>query len=778
MIANAGVCLSSRNKAVLKNKKERRERLLKKFKEIKPATRKELEQLYLTTIPYEIRKDIKNYKWQNALDALDDLLEHEQDLSPHARQMVDLVRLRCLMHLADAGKQDYWEVIQALRRHLYLYPHSPYKPWIYLSLGKCYRKEGFYPEALAYDKMVVEEFKNSPQAPKAMIEAARVLRTQHKYQKALYWLKRLIRQYPDTKSADLARLVLAQLALESNDIKRAKVLVEQIKKTDPNIYIDLPKLLLVEGEILAKQGKYKEARKRWLHYLNLQTSSSTQAKVWFFIAESLKREHFYLKARKYYVLIKQEYPDSKYALFSKFRLAQLQEIEQQSLSKYVNNIKPWEPAADTILVLKTIINQYPNSKIAQEAEITLMRYDLMLKDAFDILKQAKNFIKLYPNSRFADNVTKYVKIACNKLLNQHLDIETIKKIVIFGRDFVGLYPKSPFTTDIKNLTSNLWIKWIRYCLNKKEYLKAFKQESIYLNTFLPDNYVNTIKNLTRKTIAYINEEFISKDKPINLLNFYYIYLNTIKQINAKEENFYIAISWKKLGCLDAALRYFYMAYKANIQNKNLKNRLFISWIYTALMTNDFNSVAAILTLYRLNNKNWFDNPKIILAYAKLMQYNKNWQNIIDRCLPNLPSVRDISIKKELVYVCEKALLETKNFNKFNQIFKDYKTFLNNKIKTNLLKQVAQKELSLGLIDQAINHLKKAINIEPNDLALIWLYTIALNKAGKFKLALKEAKLLATSKDSFWASVGSALVSNISFWQGPAGSLKTKTYAFK
>ncbi len=778
MILASSICFASRNRVLVKAKKERLERQIKKEKQLSPATKKELEQLYIDTIPYEIKQYIKNYKWQDALDALDDLLEHEQDLSPHARQMIDLVRLRCLMHLADEGKQDYWEVINALRRHLYLYPHSPYKPWIYLSLGRAYRKEGFYPEALAYDKMVIDEFKNSPEAPKAMIEAARVLRIEHKYKDTLYWLNRVIRQYPDTKSANLARLVLAELALESKDIKKAKALIEAIKKTDPNIYIKLPKLLLVEGEILAAQNRYKEARQRWLHYLNLQTSSDTQAKVWFFIAESLRKEHFYLRARKYYVLIKQEYPDTKYALFSKFRLAQLQEIEQKNLSKYVSNIKPWEPLSDTIVVLRSIIKQYPTSKIAQEAEITLMRYDLMLKDPFDILKQAENFTKLYPDSKFSDNVTKYVKIACNKLLSQKLNISTIKKIVNFGRNFVGLYPNAPFMQDIKDLTSNLWIKWMKYLISSKEYIKAFKQQSIYFNTFLPDKYENIVKDLTKKTIFSINEKFLSDNKPLKLLNFYYTYLDTIKFINANEENFYIAISWKRLRCLDAALRYFYQAYKNNIQDNNLKNRLFISWIDTASKAKDFYTLTAVLTLFKLNNKNWFDYPKVILGYANLMFHDKQWDNIINNCLPKLENIKDINIKKKLLVICEKALIATKKLNKFNKLFNKNINILSNNLKIELLKQAAQKELKIGLIKNTINHLKLAINIRPNDPSIIWLYTLALEKEGNLDLALKEANLLATSKDSFWANVGSALVSNISFWQGPAGSLKSKTYNIK
>ena len=778
MLLAANVCLASRNKLVIKAKKEEKERQAKHVKQLKPATKKELEQLYVSTIPYEIRQDIKDYKWQSALDALDDLLEHEQDLSPHARQMIDLVRLRCLMHLAKEGKQDYWEVIEALRRHLYLYPHSPYKPWIYLSLGKAYRHEGFYPEALAYDEMVVDEFKDSPEAPKAMIEAARVLRTEQKYDKALYWLHRVIRQYPDTKSADLARLVLAEIALEAKDIKKAKKLVEAIKKTHPNIYVTLPRLLLVEGEILAAEGRYKEARKKWLHYLNLQTSSSTQAKVWFFIAESLRKEHLYLRARKYYVLIKQEYPDSKYALFSKFRLAQLQEIEQENLSKYVSNVKPWEPPSDTIVVLKTIISQYPHSKIAQEAEITLMRYDLMLKDPIDILKQAKNFIELYPKSKFSDNVTKYVKIACNKILAQKLDIETIQKLVYFGRDFVGLYPKAPFVNDIKNLTSNLWIKWMKYLISNKQYVDAFNQQSIYLHTFLPDKYEKIVKKLTRQTIADINEKFLSSKNYLKLLNFYYTYLDTIKLINAKEENFYIAISWKNLGCLDAALRYFYIAYKDNIKDKNLKNRLFISWIDTARLDKDFNSLASILALFKLENPNWFNYPKVILGYANLMLHNKRWNNIINKCLPKLGNIKDENIKQKLFVLCEKALIETRNIRKFNRLFNLYKNLLSNSLKVDLLKEVAQKELRINRVKDAINHLKQAINIMPNNPSLIWLYTVSLDKAGNSALALKEANILANSKDSFWANVGSALVSDISFWQGPAGSLKSKYYSFK
>jgi len=161
-----------------------------------------------------------------------------------------------------------------------------------------------------------------------------------------------------------------------------------------------------------------------------------------------------------------------------------------------------------------------------------------------------------------------------------------------------------------------------------------------------------------------------------------------------------------------------------------------------------------------------------------MLHNKRWNNIINKCLPKLGNIKDKNIKQKLFVLCEKALIETRNIRKFNRLFNLYKNLLSNSLKVDLLKEVAQKELRINRVKDAINHLKQAINIMPNNPSLIWLYTVSLDKAGNSALALKEANILANSKDSFWANVGSALVSDISFWQGPAGSLKSKYYSFK
>ncbi len=729
-----------------------------------PATRDELEKLYRTTIPLEIQKDIEYCEWQKALDGLDDLLEHEKDLSPHACQMIDMTRLRCLVKLAEEGKHSYWEAIAAIRRHLYLYPHSPYLAWIFLNLGKAYRLTKYFPEALAYDKMVLQNFSSSPEAPKAMIEAARVLRAQKEYAKAISWLKRLIRQYPNTDSANLARIVLAEMALEENNIKLAKKFINQIGPDIKKVYQLHPKLLLLQGKIAASEGKYRLARKLWLHYLNLATTSNQQAHVWFLMAESLMKQKLYPQAKKYYVLVKQEYPDSPSALFSKFRLAQLQNIEQQILHSYVHNIPAWEPTPDTILIMQEIIKNYHNEKIAQDAELELIKYEVS-HQPFHALKHASDFVLSYSKSKYIPKIKQLVRQASAKLGKQPLNNKLLNDIITFGKNFVVLHSSTPISDTIKTFTTKCWLKLINRFLDNKAFIKAFYQEMALLNNF-PDTISSTnIKQLTNNTINSINNVFIKKRNYLALLNFNNKYQKLINRVDNKYSYLYQAIAWKKLQCLDAALREFYSAYKQH-PSKILLKKLSEDWMLTAIDAKDLTTVKALTILFNTQK----NNPIFILGKAQLLQHKKQWNLLLTSYLPIINRIKPQNIKSKLTKICALAAIQTKHFSKFNQLWNSLRKNLSEKTQKDILEKLAYAEIKTGQNNKAVINLKKALQIDPNSLLLKWQLAIALQKLGKSNQAMKLANDIARSNNTMWAQAGMALASNISFWNGPAGSL--------
>ncbi len=664
-------------------------------------------------------------------------------------------------HVPEA---DVWPLIQELKRFVELFPDSPHAPQCYYVLGKAYAAVSFLPEAIAYWKIAAKHYPQSQWASEALMAILLNFEKQGKKKEIKKLYQDIVSQYSDSAAARAAWIIMALDFLTPDNVNKVARQVKMLESRNPEIYIKVPQILDLKGRIAELQGRDKDARKYWLHYLNLTGFKAQRAATLFRIAESCRRNDKTIMALKYYNILKKDYPSQPEALFAVFRLSQLKRSFRQRISSHISGLPPVTVDPHTIKLYREIIKRFPRYPLTQEVELNLMQVLLAQGKFRDAIELAQRFLDSWPGSKFTPNVIKVGDKAIDSLETGGANVQGLEKAVEYSKEFVRLHPRSPFCKPISTAAQTIWGTYIKALLNAREFARALEQAWDFEKAFPNTKAAKLAAGLSEKALIALDEDFLNRGRPLDLLNFYYNHRPLVRKMRSSRHHFMAAKAWRDLECPDAALREFFTAWDLASGFKQGGYMLSL-WADTALEAGDLVTARAISGLYPDP-----DSPDALELAAKLAASREQWsatRRLSQRLLNGPASVRQKRQARKMLFT---SAVRLGNWKQAREIWGQIEPSLKSGEKVRLLRMWGDTALKKGDYSSASEAYGIWVTIQPQAPEASWRMALVHLRMGKTSMAMEELKALTQDAEEPWAMAASRMLSNENFWNGPAGFL--------
>lgn len=717
-------------------------------------------------VPNEIREAMDHGGWNKALQRLEALLEGPEP-APAEREALDYARVQCLVALAEDGRLDYKPAIEALRDYLYRHPDSPRIASAYYALGKAYAAVGYNPEALAYLKIAALDYPQSPVAPEALAATARLLDRLGRGSESRELLEKSIRQYPDTYAADEARLVLGAQVLAQGNIPEAEQYFKRVLDRTPNVRKSMPSILFFQGCLAEARGDDEEARRHWTHYLNVIRAPENRAEALFRIAESYRKGHECLKARKYYMILKQELSSQPEALFSRFRLAQLKDRERQHFETYLDTIPDQASNPDTLRLFEDILRLYPSHPLTQEVTLELVAYHMRLGRYIDVLNLALGFIEGTPKAPLLARIIEATERAYRAMETSRQTPEDLRQAVDFGVTFLERHAHGSLSPTISRATQVLWPRLIEGRLATGAFVTAFEEANAFMKAFPESTELPQVKALAKRTLVALDREFLAKRQFLELVNYHYANETVMRTVALPRHSFNLGLAWRGLGLPEAAIRAFYQAWQLDPPRQE-RPELLLTWAETAMDHGDWTSAGKIFALLSTLAPEAAANPWTAALKSRLSAHEGNWRDALRRAELVLNETEEPWIRGKALRLALEAAIRIGAWKQTQNLWPALQEASNKEDQKTLLVLWGDEALKKEAPEEALKAYERAIELDPEDPAMGWRLTLALEQTGKAGKAREQGIRVSRAADNLWALAGAALVGNQAFWQGPAG----------
>ncbi|MFH1860941.1 MAG: tetratricopeptide repeat protein [bacterium] len=361
-------------------------------------------------------------------------------------------------------KEEYDYASELFEKYLTFAPEGERAAESWYNVGECQHKQENYPEALLSYQATIDLHPDSSFVPKAYNKLGDCYWRIDDREKARQAYNQTTKEYPNTPEAEYAQVCLTELSNASKTRMSVKntTSVKTVEKAEKPLGDELN--TLEKAKALFKAKDYPGARGVFQNFMKAFPKSKYSHYARLKIAETYYYEENYSKALPEYKKVVSDYPDSKYidyAMYSAgwchFRLkgyADAQKmfesliknypqsnymdlskkilakivdlIEEERLSDLLNNIKEDCEKGNLVAAkasIEQIINEYPDSQSAKEAEPLLAEINQKLaeasyneaKKAYDdalkrldegkieeAVKGFKGIISKYPEGEFCD----------------------------------------------------------------------------------------------------------------------------------------------------------------------------------------------------------------------------------------------------------------------------------------------------------------------------------------------------------------------------------------
>jgi len=670
------------------------------------------------------------------------------------------------------GKQAAWTIISDLKRFVQTYPDSPQAAEAYYVLGQAYAYVSFMPEALAHWRITAKKYPNTSWASDALMAILQYRERSGDTKKIRSFYREIIRQYPDTKAAKSAWIALAIDALNAGQLELVAKETERLEKASPGLYVEIPRFLDLKARIKSMQGKEEEARKLWLHYLNIIRQPELKAVTLFSIAESFRKSGKPLAARKYYAIVARDYPTFPEALFARFRLAQMEEAEQKRLRTYVKNLKTFKPSPAVARLFSKIIEEYPRHPITQEVEIEFMSLRLKEKRYSDVLRLAEDFGQKNPGSPYTEKVLKFVSSAREQLESEFNDVSQLRNVVELGKELLKKRERSTtFSPIIIDTAKNIWIKLIARFLKEGEYEYGLNEFWGLLAGF-PDVIKNKkIKDLGTRLLLGFDAKLDATKNYVELLKYNEAHESQIEKLKQPFHFYYVGKAWAGIGCTEAADRAFYRAWENGTDQKHLP-LLFVSWVENALNEGDVDYAVNLLKLFRASCPGQTDSAEALYMSAKVSAQRGLWPKAYDLASEALAKTNRSDLARPLRMLMFKAAVKLAEWDTAEMLWDEIAISVPKEKQEELLTFWGDEALGLEEPKEALRIYQRLSLLSPDRIPVSWRIAIARSRLGQ-KEAMEDWKALSQVDDPLWAKAAKAIISNEMFWSGPAASFRSQ-----
>ena len=321
------------------------------------------------------------------------------------------------------------EALAAFQKFEQQYKFSTGVPQAIYYEGWCWFNMKRYQEAIGIFTRLTKSFPTAPIVPQAMLKQAEAYRELPDFDKAIQLYRTFQTQYPKSVFLPQAMMGEAWTLFKKGDLNNAKEVLQRIRTQyadDPTVVLDS---LFLLGQILTAEKNYDGARaiykqiasqrtnprateglflageamfdaKRYadaiLYYQQVQSKTGVLEKIRAEMAQLEAQRAQYLQRGG--LLLYQNQMESLRAMLNKFQTGP--DLRPSALFRIANCYQATGRTEEASVVYRYFLDVYPNDKLAEQAQFSLIQTLTERKQLEQADAQLKDFQKKHPNSLF------------------------------------------------------------------------------------------------------------------------------------------------------------------------------------------------------------------------------------------------------------------------------------------------------------------------------------------------------------------------------------------
>lgn len=662
--------------------------------------------------------------------------------------------------------EDVWPFIATLKDFIKRYPKSLKIPEAYYILGEAYAAASYWPEAVAHWKIVIRYYPDSKWTSSALNSLVAYFEKQGDQKRLKKFYQDILRQFPDSTAAWTTRVLLARQALMQGKIKLVKRIIKKVEKSSPMAEVEIPELLDLKAGIAMRAGRPSEAVNLWVRFINLKKSPVTRASALFNIAETYRTTGDWLKARKYYALIRRDFSTQPEALFAMFRLLQMEEIQQERLSRYVKGSVRPVSLDKSERVFQEIVKRYPKYPLTQEVRKELIVTKIKKKDYMKALELADDFIQSFPESIFTKEVLALADVARKRLLKGKFSTEYLEQSINTGLCYLGKKARNNVQEYLQEVTWKMWAMLLKQLIDDGRPLESMEQYWSYREAFRKDpQRLETVLNTGIRALEETDRWFFSKRRYADIINYYFYHKKEIDKLKSSLHYHILAKAFSRIDLDKMALRSYFTAWQLK-PDKNEKCEILRDWIAQSIKTDEIIMAQNIITLIDLGCPDYSLLPDILFDKSAMASRQGDWVAAYNMARDSMAA----KVDGTSVYQTLSAGIKLSEWTEIEDIYRKNGHFLSKEKKISILKQWGDEAIRLSEFKKAMVPYSLLAKIDKDDPSSGFRLAVAKSGSYGFEKALPAWEALSKKDKGIWGKAAKSEFSFYHFMSGPAGQL--------
>ncbi len=633
------------------------------------------------------------------------------------------------------------EATNLLRRFLFKHPEGENKPIVYYYLGLVYMRAKMYPEGFSYWKIVLEDFPDS----KAALDTINTINEIDRKGMKNDMLVNFLNKTPDNYLGHtLAWVFLAQNSLKEGNTKDVEDQLSFIESNKPELFIDVPILYSLKGDLLYINGDIEGARDNWVKYANLIDNKKKRIAVFFNVGKALMDKNP-SESKRYFLLVRNIGLESPEGFSTNFKISKLNLIQEKSLEGLVEEKREPLDYARLQDRLSILEKSFPGHPLKTESFFDYMDILSLNDRVFESFKVMDDFIgkNTFDNNEIKKQLLSVIVNNLTALQSKDVNMTILKdingKLLEIRGKLKNIFGKIP--DEAENGIFNSFIRELKMIHENNLNLETIEKTKQIQRDF-PEKKQEMPYNLAKSALLKYDEALID-DKPLQLLNFHYNNKDTLEFFNSPEHLAFVGSSWVKLGVSEQAQINFYDSYTQKPDSVVLAK-----WGDAAFKSMDFMVTKSIINTYENNYSNKTDDPDFMWLKYRFSHRLKKWddffrvgKNIIDK---NLAGQFEPDFSNRYL----DGSIQTAKWNEAKELYKKIESNLTEPDKKMILRKWGDYALLNNNIEESLRiyeNLTAISDKEPKDMVR---YFMALRLKGSQDKLLEGLKNYDV-KDGFW-----------------------------
>lgn len=303
--------------------------------------------------------------YENAIKAFDAILE---------RFPQTVLEEEILFLKADAYyrliEEDIPETLQnaarAYKNAVERYPGSPRSEQAHYRIAQCYKKLGFYTEAISQFGFFTTTYPDSNLLPSARFHTAEAHYQMKRYDRALELFERFTFDFPQDPNIKMATFRIGDCYFKLNEFDKAEYYYEKAIRTWPDLSLLPPDTLNNMAINNYFKGKFTRSREIAFLSFNLYPGQEENALLLRFIGDAYQWDGFMQNALNIYRNIIEMFPESSERFYAVMRIADIG-VNVDGLEAKDLRFEQFNPYRDPEQAYRWIVSAEPSRPLLTEA---------------------------------------------------------------------------------------------------------------------------------------------------------------------------------------------------------------------------------------------------------------------------------------------------------------------------------------------------------------------------------------------------------------------------